>query len=139
MRAVAILAGGSVGAALGRQRAVGAFVILVDLSFVADRTIDLRRHGIAGPFVRRRAAGMALHASDGRSAAAGRVMVDGGVHLGFVDEQRDGFPTARHLEVGIAVATLAVLIGHALGIEDLADFVRLMAIHTGGNHVFLFP
>src|ERR1017187_36725 len=52
-------------------------MILVDLGLVADRTIDLRRHGIAGPFVGRRAAGMALHASDGRPAAARRGMGGG--------------------------------------------------------------
>src|ERR1035438_4585072 len=84
VRAVASLAGGGVGAALGRQRAVGALVILVDLGLVTDGTIDLRRHGVAGPFVRRGAAGVALHAGDGSSTAAGRVMVDGGVQLGLV-------------------------------------------------------
>src|ERR1019366_3191860 len=38
-------------------------------------------------------------------------------------------------QVGIGVAALAVFVRHALGVGELAHFVRLVAIHAGRNHV----
>ncbi len=42
------------------------------------------------------------------------------------------------LEAGIGVAAHAIGVGHALRVENVADFVRLMAIDAGGKNIGLF-
>ena len=129
MRAVAVLAEGRIRTALRGQRAVRALAILRHDLFVADGAIHSGLDGAAGSHVGRRPAGMALHAGDAGMARAGQ--------FSRVDVQRPGLSGARPLEGGIAVAAQAIAVGHPLRVEDLADFVRLMAVDARRDQVRL--
>ena len=73
---------------------------------------------------------MALHAGDSR--------VPGGAEFRGLDEERHRLASALELKTWIPMASEAVAIGHALGIENAADLVRLMAVNTGRYDVGLF-
>ena len=129
VRAVAILAERRVGTALRGQRAVRALAVLGHHLFVTDGAIHLALDGDAGPDVGRSPAGVALHAGDAGVARAGEFI---GAHV-----QRPGLSVAGALQGGIGVAAQAIAVGHPLAVVDLADLVRLVAIHAGRNQVRL--
>ena len=83
----------------------------------------------AGSHVGRRPAGVALHAGDAGMARAGQ--------FSRADVQVSGLSGARPLEGGIGMAAQAIAIRHPLGVVDLADFVRLMAVDARRDEVRL--
>ena len=57
--------------------------------------------------------------------------------LGRVDVQWHGLAVDRSAEAGIGMAAQAIAVGHAFGVEDLADLVRLVAVHARRDQVRL--
>lgn len=127
---VAIAADRSVGATLAGQLTVRALLVLGDYLGVADGAIDLLDDSGTGTLAGRRHARVALDTGD--------PCVAGGSEFWRLDEKGDGAAAAFDLQVGIAVAALAITIRHALRIEDSADFMGLVAIDAGGDDVGLF-
>src|ERR1051326_4770109 len=97
MLLVAVNAERRVGTALGGELAVGAFLVLIDHFLVTAGALGLL-HGLTGPQLGRRPAGMALNA---RHAGMTRTGLAG--HRGLIDEKRDGLAIARRLELGVGM------------------------------------
>jgi len=123
MRAVTVRAGRPIWAAFGQQLSMHALLKLFDGIGVANRAIDLGGYGGARSRQGRVTTGMALHAGGSRVARPGKFLL---VH-------KHGAPAAGGFQLRVAMAALAVAVGHPLRIKDLPDLVRLVAVHAGGD------
>lgn len=130
MGTVAFLAARCVGITLAGKLPVGTARVLPSDLVVASGAIHPVRNGLARPHTRCVYLGVALAAGLFHMA---RVAQLAEVHV-------HGLPVARPPQLLVRVAVQAVRIGHALRVEDIADLVRLMAIHARGQDIyFLFP
>ncbi len=123
MRAVTVRAGRPIWAAFGQQLSMHALLKLFDGIGVANRAIDLGGYGGARSRQGRVTTGMALHAGGSRVPRPGKFLL---VH-------KHGAPAAGGFQLRVAMAALAVAVGHPLHIKDLPDLVRLVAVHAGGD------
>ncbi len=99
---------------------------------MADGAVHLLGHGVAGAHVRRCATCVAL--------GAGLLGVPRPLQIGLIHEEGNGLSGARDLQVGVAMAALAVAVRHSFCVGELPYFVRLVAVHAGRNQVrLLFP
>ena len=82
--------------------------------------------------------GVALAASNFLTRLQRILIVPRMVQFSHIDVH--GLPVALAAQLLVRVTTHTVSIGHALRVEDIADLVRLMAIHARRQDVgFLFP
>ena len=127
--AVALLAGGRIGIVGGQELPMlAALKLLGDLG-VAGAAIDFFGDGLAGTHARRIHFGVAL--------AARHLGVPRTCQLLGMDRERASIGC---LQVRPGMAALAVGVSHALGVEDIADLVRLVAIDARRQHIrFFFP
>ena len=129
MGIVAVGAGRGVAIAHGGSASVDPLAVALHLVGVADGAVHLLRDRGAGPELRRRGSGVALRAGH---AAVHRIL-----EPLPVDEERDFAPLARHGQVPVPMAGEAVLVGHALVVEDLARLVRGVAVDADRDLVRL--
>jgi len=126
--AVTVRAGGRIRAALGQQLAMNALLEVLNGVGVANRAIDLGGYSGAGPPQGRVAAQMALPAGYPRVPRTGKFLL---VH-------EHGAPAAGGFQLWVAMAALAVLIRHPLGIVDTPNLVGLVAVHAGRDEARMF-
>lgn len=128
MRTVAFLAVRSIGIILAVQLSMRAAYVLFANFLMARRAVHSVGDGLARPYARGVYFRVAL--------ATGNFGVTRMVHLSKADEH--GLPVSPAAQLLICVAVHAIRIGHSLGVENIPDFVRLMAIDAGGQDVCLF-
>ena len=125
---VALLAGRGVVVVFRHKHPVQAFLVQLAYFRMARRAVDLTRDRLAGPSVRDIHLRVTL-------AAADAVVARSHEH-GAIDRERAA--VARRPDLWVLMTAEAVRIRHALIVEHLPDFVRLVAIDAGGQRVGFF-
>ena len=104
----------------------------VHLIRVTDRTIHSGPRSFAGSLEGRCHIRVALRTA---GVGMGRSQI-----VDLIDKEGQRLTIAKRSQLGIRMAGQAVLIGQALGVEDVANLVGRMAVDTGGDLVgFLLP
>lgn len=120
---VAVVAGGCVFVTLRGKLPVSAFIVVGHLRCVADTAIDPSHDRFTRPLVSGIRVAVTLSAT--RTGVS-----RSGVH-GRIDEERDRLAIPRHCQIFFSVTRKTVRVGKSRVVENLTDFVRLVAIGAG--------